>query len=187
MLRSGSIAHRIPGRIRIRIPSAKGDSEFLEQARAALSALPGVLEVSCNPLTGSILVLHLPGAELELEGAMTSENGSTLPFVLTAAQPDVDPPRRRHRRAPRQSYLASAITETVADLDDAIRAATGNALDLKVLLPILAGGIGLTMMLRGSRRTPLWLTLMIFAFTSFTILHGEEGAEAAVAEQVVPE
>jgi len=186
MLPSASIAHRIPGRIRIRIPSAKADSEFLEEARAALSALPGVLEVTCNPLTGSILVLHEPGAELELEDAMTSQNGRTLPFVLTAAKLEVDPPRERRRRAPRQSYLASAITETVADLDDLVREATGNALDLKVLLPILAGSIGLTM-LRGSRRTPLWLTLMIFAFTSFTILHGKEGAEAAVAEEVVPE
>jgi hypothetical protein len=186
MLRSASIAHRIPGRIRIRIPSAKADSEFLEQARAALSTLPRVLEVSCNPLTGSILVLHVPGAELELEGAMTSQNGSTLPFVLTAAKPEVVPPRTRRRKTPRQSYLASAIAETVADLDDAVRAATGNALDLKVLLPIVAGSIGITM-LRGSRRTPLWLTLLIFAFTSFTALHGEENAEAAIAEEVVPE
>ena len=186
MLRSASIAHRSPGRIRIRIPSVKADSEFFEQARAALSALPGVLEVTCNPLTGSILILHVPGAELELEGAMTSQDGSALPFILTAAKRGVDPPRRRRRRVPRQSYLAGAITETVADLDDIVREATGNALDLKVLLPVLAGSIGL-MMLRGSRRTPLWLTLMAFSFTSFTILQGGGGTEGAIAEEVVPE
>jgi len=171
--------------MRIRIPSAKADSEFLKQARAAISALPGVLEATYNPLTGSILVLHAPGAELELEGAMTSQDGNTLPFVLSAAKPDNNARRKRHRM-PRQSYLASAIAETVAELDDIVRAATGNALDLKVLLPILAGSIGLTM-LRGSRRTPLWLTLMIFAFTSFTILHGEGGAEAAIAEEAIAE
>jgi len=187
MLRSASIAHRIPGRIRIRIPSAKADSEFLEQARTALAALPGVLEVTSNPLTGSIVVLHVPGAELGLEGAMPPQNGSTLPFVIAPAKPNVDPPRRRRRRkAPQRSYLASAITETVADFDDAVRVATGNALDLKVLLPIVAGVLGLTM-LRGTRRTPLWLTLLIFAFTSFTILHGGEGGEGAMAEEVIAE
>ncbi len=144
-----------------------------------------MLEVSCNPLTGSILILH-HGTELELEGAMTSQNGSTLPFVLAPEKPHADPPRRRHRKGPRQSYLAAAIAETVADLDDAVRAATGNALDLEILVPILAGGIGLTMM-RGSRRTPLWLILAIVAFTSFTVLHGEGSAEATIAEELVPE
>lgn len=185
MLRSASIAHSSPGRIRIRIPSAKGDSEFLEQARAALCALPEVLEVSCNPLTGSILILHSPGTELELEGAMTSHNGSTLPFVLAAEKPHVDPPRRRRRKGPRQSYLASAVAATVGDIDDIVREATGNALDLKILLPIGAGLLGLAM-LGKPRRTPIWLTLLMFSFSSFISLHGEESAEA-IAEEIVSE
>ncbi|MGO9056133.1 MAG: HMA2 domain-containing protein [Candidatus Binataceae bacterium] len=178
MLRSASIAHRIPGRIRIRIPSAKADAEFLEQARAAVASLPGVLEVSCNPLTGSILILHSPDSELEIEGSLTGGNGSTLPFVLETAtsKPPAVPPRRRRRKAPRQSYLATAVAETVTEIDDIVREATGNALDLKVLLPLVAGGLGLTM-LGKPRRTPAWLTLLMFAFSSFISLHGKEIAE----------
>ncbi len=181
MLRSASIAHRVPGRIRIRIPSAKADGEFLEQARAALSALPGVLEVSCNPLTGSIVILHSPDLRLDLEGTAISHNGSALPFVLDAPKPAPAPPRTRRRKGPRQSYVARAVAGAFADLDDVVREATGNALDLKVLLPLVVGGLGLTM-LGKSRRTPIWLTLLMFSFSSFMSLHAEEDAEAIADE-----
>lgn len=172
MARSAIISHRTPGRIRIKIPSAKADPEFLEQARAALSALPGVIEVSSNPLTGSLLVLHLPETQLDLKAAGAGHDGISLPFVID------EPPqtasasshRKHRRRGPRQSMVAHAVAEAVRDVDDAVRDATGNVLDLKVLLPIVAGVLGLTLIGR-SRRTPIWLTLMMFAFSSFMTLH----------------
>ncbi|HYB91676.1 MAG TPA: hypothetical protein VEC38_11595 [Candidatus Binataceae bacterium] len=67
------------------------------------------------------------------------------------------------------------------ELDDAIRAATGNVLDLKVLIPLLAGILGIVLLPK-TRSTPLWLTLMIFAFSSFLMLHEPGTPEAEVAE-----
>ncbi len=179
MLPNASIAHRIPGRMRLRIPSAKADTEFFEQARAQLSLLPGVLEVSCNPLTGSILVLHSPDIALDLEGTPEFGDGGSLPFVIEPVAAERPAPVRRRRHGKPQSDLAHALTLAVAELDDIVREATGNALDLKVLLPLAAGALGLTLM-GGSGRTPVWLTLMIFAFSSFLSLH--DTAEMIAAE-----
>lgn len=115
-----------------------------------------------------------------MEGALTSRNGGRLPFVLET-KPPAALPRTRPRKAPRRSYLAAAVAGTVTEIDDTIREATGNALDLKVLLPLVAGGLGLTM-LGESRRTPIWLTLLMFAFGSFISLHGEESVEEIGSE-----
>jgi hypothetical protein len=171
MIRSASITHRTPGRIRIRIPSAKGDSEFLEQVRTALASLPGVMEVTCSPLTGSLLVFHPPEVELELERTLTARNGTPLPFVL---QPDVPSPTAKphqpNRKRVQQSLLANAVAETMAELDDAVGEATGISVDLKILAPLAAAGFGFSLVGR-NRITPLWLTLLMFAFSTFLDLH----------------
>lgn len=169
--------------MRIRIPSAKTDLEFLEQARAALAALPGVTDVSVNPITGSLLILHSPQSQQEFDHALASPSRKPLPFVLQAVSP---PPRsssvRRKRRKPAgRSELSHAIVETVTELDDALRIATGGAMDLKLLVPIVMAGFGLTFLGR-SRTTPIWLTLLMFAFTSFVALHGAGGE--VVAEEL---
>jgi hypothetical protein len=51
------IAHHTPGRVRMKIPSAKGDPEALRQVADAFGVLPGVERVSVNVTTGSV-VLH---------------------------------------------------------------------------------------------------------------------------------
>lgn len=186
MLRNASIVHRIPGRMRLRIPSAKADSEFLEQARAAVAQLPHVLEVSCNPLTGSLLITYPRESQREFEDTLILGNGSPMPFVLQVTPQASTDPARKPRGRPQHSDLSRAVSDVVAAIDDAVRESTGNLLDLRTLLPLAMGGIGLTWMGR-TKGTPLWLTLMIFAFSSFVALHGS-GAEfdgEFVAEQVL--
>ena len=51
------VAHQVPGRVRMKIPSAKGNPELLEEMKQTLSVIPGIEEVIINPATGS-LVLH---------------------------------------------------------------------------------------------------------------------------------
>jgi hypothetical protein len=175
MARNASIVHTIPGRMRIRIPSARADNKFLDQARAALRALPHVVEVSSNPLTGSLLVTYPPALQREFEGALTMGNGSPLPFDLKPA----DPPRsrRRKRRKKRDSELSRAVTDFFTEIDDAIKESTDNVLDLKTLLPLTLAALGITYV-RGGKGTPVWLTLMLFAFSSFIALHGGPAGEA---------
>jgi hypothetical protein len=105
---------------------------------------------------------------------------SNLRVSIRASRPGV-PPRRALRRARSEpSAAAKAITSFFKSLDREIRQATDNELDLKLLLPLAAGALGLVAFERKAA-TPLWLTLLIFAFHSFLTLHG-----VAVAEEVDP-
>ncbi|MGH1570941.1 HMA2 domain-containing protein [Methylobacterium sp. P31] len=52
------IEHQLPNRLRLRIPSERGNVPFFEDAIGQLRKAPGVTRVSANPTTGSLLVCH---------------------------------------------------------------------------------------------------------------------------------
>src|SRR5271166_3750461 len=52
------IAHQVPGRIRMKIPSAKGDPVLLEEIQKTFSAIPGIEQVVVNPQTGSVILRY---------------------------------------------------------------------------------------------------------------------------------
>jgi hypothetical protein len=57
---SYKIAHHIPGRIRIEIPALKKISIALLKNMAAIPIPDGILDISPNPFTGSIVILYEP-------------------------------------------------------------------------------------------------------------------------------
>src|ERR1700729_343027 len=59
---SAHIVHHIPGRLRLKVPGAKGNAVFMDQVQAALSSVDGVREIEVNPVTGSVLVHYDPDA-----------------------------------------------------------------------------------------------------------------------------
>jgi len=61
MLPEAHIAHASKGRVRIKLPSRKGDYAFFSDLKAKLPDLmetPGIQRIEMNPATGSILVIH---------------------------------------------------------------------------------------------------------------------------------
>lgn len=52
------VAHAVPGRMRIKIPSMRGDSRFFDEAAARLGECPLVESLRTDPRTGSILLSH---------------------------------------------------------------------------------------------------------------------------------
>ncbi len=170
MLPEAYISHYIPGRLRIRVPEAKRNQALLEKLREALLSAPGVEAVDCNPLTGSMLVHYAPGPDEKLPAFLSAHNGSAPPFSLHALHSSPPGGNVRRRRPKQHSEAAQSIMGFFGDLDDAIRTATGDQLDLRVLFPLAAAVLGIALM-RGARATPLWLTLMIFGFSSFLVLH----------------
>ncbi|MGC1456437.1 MAG: HMA2 domain-containing protein [Nitrospirota bacterium] len=58
MIPAAVIAHTSTGRLRIRVPSRKGNLAVLKSYGDQLAACPGVLSIEVNPGTGSILLLH---------------------------------------------------------------------------------------------------------------------------------
>lgn len=59
------VAHRIPGRMRLRIPGKRGDPHYFEQFSEACKRLDDVASVRVNPGTGSVTV-EFNGTEEQL-------------------------------------------------------------------------------------------------------------------------
>jgi len=164
------VHHHIPGRLRIRVPAAKGQEELLRELSSAIAKAPGIGGVEYNPVTGSILIQYSPQEHSNLDSLGAGLSASAVPIlvkrVLPAERPSHD---MRHRRS-RRSLAATKVDLFFRQLDNEIRSATDDELDLKFILPLVVGVLGI-FALRYSSTTPLWLTLLIFAFHSFLGLH----------------
>jgi hypothetical protein len=53
------IEHQLPGRVRLRVPSMRGEVPFFEKVVRELSQHPAVHELTATPLTGSIMLLYV--------------------------------------------------------------------------------------------------------------------------------
>lgn len=52
------LVHHTPGRLRVKIPDIQGNARRSGQVCQLLDRLEGVESVSCNPMTGSIVILY---------------------------------------------------------------------------------------------------------------------------------
>src|ERR1700723_4258533 len=68
-------AHQVPGRVRMKIPSAKGNPELLEQMKQTLSVIPGIEEVIVNPATGSQVLHYDTDQHDEFHGHLVHHTG----------------------------------------------------------------------------------------------------------------
>jgi hypothetical protein len=80
------IAHASTGRLRIRVPSQKGNLPALKSQGDQLAACPGILSIEVNPETGSILLLHQTSVKAIAEYArsrnlfsLEEQKGSRVP------------------------------------------------------------------------------------------------------------
>jgi hypothetical protein len=63
MAATAFVEHELPGRVRLKIPSHRGDVTFFESLVRTLSDLVGIDELIANPFTGSIIIRHSGPAE----------------------------------------------------------------------------------------------------------------------------
>jgi hypothetical protein len=177
----GYIAHQMPGRVRIKVPAAKGRPDVLAQIVQTAGSASDIKRLEYNPLTGSILIYYAPEAYKNVEALNSILADSRL--HISARVPPANGKRRSSARGRAKrsgpSATAKAITSFFKSLDREIREATDNQIDLKVLLPLVAGILGLVAF-RKKAATPLWLTLLIFAFHSFLTLHGVAAGEIVI-------
>lgn|SRR5512139_1358323 len=52
------ISHVLPGRVRLRVSTIKGNRGIAEQMRAAFCSVPGITGLSYNTITGSVLITY---------------------------------------------------------------------------------------------------------------------------------
>lgn len=183
MRHAAHVAHHSRGRLRIRVPSAKGNSVALEAIRQSLANVSGVQEVTVNESIGTLTILYDPrdhGDFHQRLSAETSENHVVwVPPPRMADLEDVDEMIEHEVEfLAQRSHSAKAILDWSNALDQSVKRLTDNNLDLKVLVP-LALAVGVFMELGVSAATPVWLTLGLFSFNHFIDLHTHPDSNGA--------
>ncbi len=141
------VAHYGPNRLRLRIPSRRGNAQFFQRVIALFSTGPFDL-VKADPLTGSVL---FSGNSIQLEPILEEAAGQGL-FRIAETAPTDRPPLTARMALPikKASTSLRALTSGQADLPGA-----------------LAGGLiltGIFQLMRGGFRAPPWYTAFWYAF-----------------------
>jgi hypothetical protein len=167
------IAHQVPGRIRMKVPSAKGNPAMLQEIQDAFSAIPGIEQVVVNPETGSVVLKYGADRHDDFHAGFTHRcneyqghvPGHGLPpsneidDLVTKIQEEAD-------FLAEHSEAAKAVVDFCKHWDREIKVASGNLVDLKIVLCV--GLVGCTIFEIGAAAaTPVWVTLTLFGSTHF--------------------
>jgi hypothetical protein len=168
-------AHRTPGRIRLKLQDSTHKARALEDLKRSITAMEGVRRVETNAASGSLVVHYDPGLYGKFQHQLQQHGDSTGDFHLSV--PNIGEGADLIKNVEEEADFLAEHSETARvmvngfrSLDTAIRRATDNTVDLKVLLP-LGLAIYSFVEIGIEAATPLWITLGIFSFNSFVQLH----------------
>ena len=145
------IGHLTPERVRIKIPSRRGDEAYFLHVKELLLK-DGVLgTVRVNSKTASVLIA---GSPTDLERIASSGEKSAL-FHLETSLPKAEP-------------LSSKIVAPARNLGRAIDRFSGGELDLAGAVFLGLIGWGVTQLVRGNFVAPPWYVAFWYALGVFT-------------------
>ncbi len=181
MRHAANVAHHSRGRLRIKVPSAKGKPAAMEAIRLALENLAGVKDVEINETIGSVTIHYDPRHHADLEQHLASENSQQDVIRLEAA-PKLEElceietmVAREAEFLAQHSHFARTTVNWVDALDRSVKRATNNAVDFKVMAP-LALAVAAFVELGIEASTPVWLTLGMFSLNHLIELHSHSTA-----------
>jgi hypothetical protein len=178
-----NIAHQVPGRVRMKIPSAKGNPELLQQISETFAVIPGIEHVTSNPLTGSVVLHYDVDRHHEFHGHLRNHYDQG---VAPSTQIDefANKIEQEAEFLARNSESARAFVDFCKMLDREIKIATGNAVDLKIVFA--TGVVGVTVFEIGvTAATPIWVTLAIFAVNHFIEMHAHHPRAPTTASVII--
>jgi len=147
------VVHRIPGRLRVRIPSTVDAADLSD----AVSALPGVASATWSPLTRGLLVLY------DRERA---DEAAIVGAIVDHTQVDVAPPAAASTNGGRPT-VAGAVSSVFSAVNARVAGTTGGAITLGVLVPAVLTLWAAREILRG-RAAPLrWSSALWYAHSLF--------------------
>lgn len=189
MDKQAHVAHHTRGRVRVRVRGGKGNPQILEQIKQSLQPKPGVKRVDVNPSTGSVVVhyddrLHPDFHKTLTEHGETSGLFALQPPELSEVDRIAETVQREAEFLAAHSETARGIVDFVKRVNNAVKQATDNNLDLKVLLP-LGLAVYSVMEVGVEVSTPMWVTLGIFSFNSFIALHPPLPEVSVETQQVI--
>ncbi|MBV8771858.1 MAG: hypothetical protein JO166_05940 [Deltaproteobacteria bacterium] len=151
------VAHHIPGRIRVKLDHVTAN--LLDEARNRLLGLDGIRTVEINPATGSILILYSPANGRDILDTLAQRLTGLVGFASDRKSAIGD-----------YSTTATALVATVKQADDELRSRSGGLIDLKLLFPLSMVALA-AVTLPTSLQTPLWLSFLMFGYSSFESMH----------------
>jgi cation transport ATPase len=174
------IAHQVPGRIRMKIPSAKGNPELLAEIQKTFSVIPGIEEVKVNPETGSVVLRYDPDCHDDFHAGFAHR------YEQHAGHHPQRPPRPPSNEIDalaskieeeanflaQHSQAAKTVVEFCRHWDHEIKHASGNMFDLKMVMCV--GLVGFMVFEVGAAAaTPVWVTLTLFGLNHFIEMQSE--------------
>ncbi len=180
MSKTIKVAHATPGRIRLKVPHAKGNEELLQAAAATFAAMPGVEQVGVNVVTGSLVLTYDPDRHDDLH-AQVSGHCDVAPAARRPPKTEIDQLSETIENEAEflaeHSKLVRIVVNWSRSLDREVRIATHNNVDLKL---VFAGGVIAATVLEigAAAATPVWMTLALFAMNHYVELHQRSAAQA---------
>lgn len=139
------ITHHTTHRLRIKIPSQKGDGDYFSRLRAFFVQKVGVERVEVNPLTGSLLIVTREELRHPLDIV-----GSSQWFELRENGSDVQP-------------LTQQMVQGFRALDVHVEKFTGGELDIASVAVIGLVIAGIYQVSIGNFAAPAWYTAFWYA------------------------
>lgn len=121
MIPVAHIEHHLPGRVRLRIPSKRGEATFFERVVKELSKHPAIWELVASPLTGSITLQYSEPLQAIVDAALDLtlfETGQPKPSAKAGET-------MRSERLSKDAGLASSVAAGLSGLS-AYQAVRGN-------------------------------------------------------------
>jgi hypothetical protein len=174
---SYGIAHHLPHRTRLKLPHQHRDKQTIQRVHDSIKKIPGVSSIQVNDRTGSVVVHHEPseGILQSIGEALEGVSDELFDAMLEAGGIEF----------PGLSIMGHLIKNSMSKVDNHVAEATGNLLDLKMLLPI---GF-LAAALYKAFKTEGWFTqvptyvLFYYAYDSYMKFHGPSVRTASAHER----
>jgi hypothetical protein len=160
MLPLAHISHRSRGRLRIKIPSKKGDRIFLERLREGFSGFEGIETLEINPVTGSLLFIHTSDLKAIAEHAVANDL-----FILRGM--DSFP-----------TGLQQRVSKAFTSINGQLKTATSGEIDIGGLAFLLLLGFGVYQISVGNLTALPWYAAFWYALNIF--LKSGQGTAAEV-------
>jgi len=178
------VAHHVPGRLRLKIEAARDNPALLDSLKEVFADVPAIDAVVVKPASASLVLHYDPRLEAQMEARFASHISGQLDVGRDRPGDEID--RLATQVEAEAEFLAghSQWTHAAVDFfkhfDQQIRAATDNAIDLKIVLALGLAvvtfvGVGAT------AATPMWVTLVLFALNHFIEQHPPPAPATATA------
>jgi hypothetical protein len=165
------VAHHIRGRIRLKVTGDTPDGLLLHELAHLLGGIEQVVRTRVSPASGSLVLEY----RMEDAARFAQEARELLVELDRSAWVGIaDVHRSATSRAhdAHHSRTAHSFMIFLHRLNRELKRTTGNAVDLKLLGPIIVAAIG-ALTPKRNESTPLWVNLLTFSVSVLLRLHRE--------------